>query len=73
MKKADMLSEKLSVSLSAGFIIFLFPGEEENRKSRENIFFIRLKLLENRAGRKFESYMIGKMGVWHLRKNPVLF
>jgi hypothetical protein len=31
------------------------------------------KELENQPCRKFESCMIGKTGVWYLRKNLVLF
>ena len=30
-------------------------------------------MLSNRCLHKFESYMMGKTGVWHLRKNLVLF
>ena len=41
-------------------------------KSEKNISRI-IKGTENRDSRRFESYKIGKMGVWHLRKNPLLF
>ena len=52
---------------------FIVSGGEVPPKSAKNIFDQRLELLQNRVLRKFESYMIGKTGVWHLRKNLVLF
>ena len=52
---------------------FVVSGGGVPPKSAKNIFDQRLELLPNRVLRKFESYMIGKTGVWYLRKNLVLF
>ncbi|MBQ6432002.1 MAG: hypothetical protein IJJ99_09045 [Oscillospiraceae bacterium] len=47
-------------------------GEKKIRKPGKNFSEAR-EGLEKWVSRKFESYMMGKTGVWHLRKNLVLF
>jgi hypothetical protein len=73
MKKADRISRIISLKTVCCFQYFIFSGGEVPPKSANNIFDKRLELLPNRVLRKFESYMIGKTGVWYLRKNLVLF
>ena len=73
MKKAGRISGKISGKTVCCFHYFVVCGGEAGRKSGKDIFFGALKGLEKRVSRKFESYMMGKMGVWHLWKNLVLF
>ena len=73
MKKAGRISGKISGKTVCCFHYFIVCGGEAGRKSEKDIFFGALKGLEKRVSRKFESYMMGKTGVWHLRKNLVLF
>ena len=73
MKKAGRISGKISGKTVCCFHYFIVCGGEAGRKSEKDIFFGALKGLEKRVSRKFEPYMMGKMGVWHLRKNLVLF
>ena len=72
-KKQTGFWEKFSWKLSAAFNIMLSLWEGFHRNRWKKFFDPRLELLSNRCLRKFESYMIGKTGVWYLRKNLVLF
>ena len=52
---------------------YVVSGGGVHRNLRKIFFDQRLELLPNRVLRKFESCMMGKTGVWFLRKNLVLF
>ena len=71
-KSRQHFEKSFSEKLSAFFVVLLFVGERQ-AANREKNFPEALEGLEKRVSRKFESYMMGKTGVWHLRKNPVLF
>ena len=73
MKKAGRISGKISEKTVCGFHYSVVRGGWAGRKIGNNNFSEALKGLEKWVGRKFESYMMGKTGVWHLRKNLVLF
>ena len=72
-EKADRISGNISEKTVCGFHYSVVRGGWAGRKTGKNIFSGGLKRLEKRVSRKFESYMMGKTGVWHLRKNLVLF
>ena len=72
-EKTDRISGNISEKTACCFHYSVVRGGEAGRKSGKNIFFGGLKRLEKWVSRKFESYMMGKTGVWHLRKNLVLF
>ena len=73
MKKADRISRIISLKTVCCFQYFVVSVGGVPPKSVIKIFDPRLELFSNRCLRKFESYMIGKTGVWYLRKNLVLF
>ena len=73
MKKADRISRKNFRKNRLLFHFFVVCGGGAGRKTGKNIFSEAREGLEKRVSRKFESYMMGKKGGWHLRKNLVLF
>ena len=73
MKKADRISRKNFRKNRLLFHLFVVCGGGAGRKTGKNIFSEAREGLEKRVSRKFESYMMGKKGGWHLRKNLVLF
>ena len=73
MKKADRISRIISLKTVCCFQYFVVSVGGVPPKSVKKFFDPRLELFSNRCLRKFESYMIGKTGVWYLRKNLVLF
>ena len=73
MKKADRISKNNFFENCLLLSIFCCLCGRGSTEIGEKIFDPRLELFSNRCLRKFESYMIGKTGVWYLRKNLVLF
>ena len=72
MKKQTGFQNILLKSCLLFLLFCCLWGEKEDPKTGKNISQSR-KNLEKRVSLKFESYMMGKTGVWHLRKNLVLF
>ena len=73
MKNSRQDFEKKFLKTVCCFQYFIVSGGEVPPKSAKIFFDLRLELLQNRLGRKFESYMDGKKRGWYLRKNLVLF